>query len=78
MKKLIALIVLTTGSGIASANGFQPWENRTVANTDPTVAPTEVTFNGFAPWRDRAIQAEQTHDNAEFAATDPIGFRPWS
>ena len=78
MKKLIGLILLTTASGLASANGFQPWENRDVVNSDLRSVSGESTFTGFAPWRDRDVQVEPVDANLDIATANSIGFRPWS
>ena len=78
MKKLIVLVVLSAASGFVSADGFQPWENRDVVNSDLRSASDQSTFTGFAPWRDREVQVEPADAGLGIATADPIGFRPWS
>ena len=80
MKKLIITIALTITSSAAFANGFSPWDERTVsADIVETNGAPQAATTGFAPW--------QTHANhTAFADEKGIAmdikvqnvFRPWS
>ena len=77
MKKFITVFTLTLASGIASADGFHPWANRTAPEIDSLTVSEATPFNGFAPWRDQ-ITIEDVNDNIDVAQSYDIGFRPWS
>ena len=77
MKKLITLFTLTLASGITSADGFQPWADRTAPEIDRPTVSEAAPLHGFAPWRNQ-ITIKDINDNIDVAQSYDIGFRPWS
>ena len=80
MKKIILTLILVGISNVSFANGFSPWDTRSVApDTVDTLTTVKNQTIGFAPWEERV-------NNNAFANESGIAmeihthniFRPWS
>jgi hypothetical protein len=78
MKTLIAALSLSLLSNVAQADGFAPWNARTVPAEPAGAAAAVVPPIGFAPWRDLSVPADAIDTTARISANGASAFRPWS